>query len=500
MHRTSAPSDDHKEEADAPAAPLHFAAAARGEVPPPRRRGLWQPERGWTWVVLFVAVAGLLFFRQPIAIRHPTFVAEDGAIFFKQAYERGAFSVLLLPHAGYLQVVPRLAAAVASWFPLWLMPATYSVISLLVAAGVFTFFYAANFRSVIASDATRVGVILLLTVMPNTDPLMRVAALPWYMLWLIILVTLMELPRSAWGRGLLFGAVTLAVWSTPVAVVCLPLVLFRLWRAGARAERLWWGATLLSMIGYVLTAESGAALSSVLRQPGVVLSIIHGIGYRVFCYFFLGYTLSRPLPETVGWEVITRLSLLLAAGCALAAVGATVSAWRRQQQRQLPSVATIIGGVAPWTSLVVLYLILTLPTLFVLRPPIVPDFLGANIDTCTAHQRYFYCSTLLLCVLGGIVYDGLLRAPLRRAGAFAQAGVVVLLLGWISLHTPAYVQWDWSSRPSWKHFTREIRAAEARVKATGGREVVHISTAVDIWAIDLVVEAKKTPSAGSGKP
>ncbi len=438
-------------------------------------------------------VAGLLFFRQPAAIRHPTFVAEDGAVFFKQAYEQGAFSLLLRPHAGYLQVVPRIAAAVASWFPLWLMPATYSVISLLIAAGVFTFFYAASFRSVIASDATRVCVILLLTIMPNTDPLMRLAALPWYMLWLIILVTLMELPQSAWGRGCLFGAATLAVWSTPVAAVCLPLVLYRIWRAAARAERLWWSAMLLSMIGYILAAESGAALSAALRQPGVVWSIIHGIGYRVFCFFFLGYVLARPLPETVGWEVVTRLSLLLAAGCALAAIGAAVRAKRR-----LPPMAG--GGVAPWASLVVLYLILASPTLFVLRPPIVPDFLVTNINTCIAHQRYFYCSTLLLCVLGGIVYDRLLRARLQQAGALARAGAAVLLLGWISLHTPAYVQWDWQNKPGWKHFTREIRAAEDRVNKTGGREVVHIPTAVDEWPIDLVVEAKKTPSAGSGKP
>jgi hypothetical protein len=125
-----------------------------------------------------LVVTGILFFRQPSAIRHPAFSDEDGLIYFKQAYEQGAFSVALLPYNGYLQIIPRRVAALGNLLPLQLVPRFYAGASLLLAAMVFTFFYAANFRRVIARDATRAGVIVLCTLMPNSDSLMRVAYLP----------------------------------------------------------------------------------------------------------------------------------------------------------------------------------------------------------------------------------------------------------------------------------------------------------------------------------
>src|SRR5438876_278418 len=121
-----------------------------------------QPTR-WTWPLLFLVVTGILFFRQPSAILHPGFCDEDGLIYFKQGYEHGAFSMLLVPYNGYLQIVPRTVAALGSLFPLRFVPRFYACASLLLAATAFTFFFAPNFRRVVASDATRVAIILLLT-------------------------------------------------------------------------------------------------------------------------------------------------------------------------------------------------------------------------------------------------------------------------------------------------------------------------------------------------
>jgi hypothetical protein len=340
---------------------------------------------------------------------------------------------------------------------------------------VLTFFYSASFRPVIASDVARIGVILLFLLMPNSDSLMRLAYLPWYMLLFITLVTLMELPRGSWQCGALFVAVTFAVWSTPVAIVCLPVIFLRAWRATDRGERIWWMALILCVIAYALMSDHGVVWAT-LHQPGLAQSVVHAIGYRVFCYFFLGSALARPLPTT-GWEVVTRFSLLLTGACALAAV--VVAGKKLRDSKD-----------GAWASLVVLYLILALPTLFVLRPEWVPDFLRFNQErTWLWHQRYFFCSTLLLCVLAGMVYEKIIRDWLftslpRRVIAGG------LLLCWISLHTPTFVLWDWHITPGWKHFAREIQAAETRVNQTGGQEIVHIPNAEDVWAFDLIVEKK----------
>ena len=436
------------------------------------RRGLLRTEHFWTWPLLFVVVAGILFCRQPSAIRYPGFCDEDGLIYFKQGYEQGAFSVLLLPYNGYLQIVPRAVAALGSLFPLRFVPGLYAYASLILAATVFTFFYSANFRPVLASDTVRVGVILLLTLMPNSDSLMRLAYLPWYMLWFITLVVLMELPRGSWRRGILFGALTLAIWSTPVAVVCLPVVFLRLLRAADQKERIWWTAVILSVVAYALTADRGVIWN--FWRPGLIQSVVHAIGYRVFCFFFLGSVLAKPLLDS-GWEMVTRFSLLLAGVCVLAGVLMAGQKLHHSENR-------------PWTSLILLYLIIALPTLFVLRPQWIPNFLTVSGEAWAWHQRYFFCSTLLLCVFFGMMYETVrdwLFTNLPRRGLAS-----VLLLSWISLHTPTFVLQGWQVKPGWKHFAREIRAAEIRVNQTGKQEIVHIPNAVAIWAFDLIVEKK----------
>lgn len=417
-------------------------------------------------------MAGILFCRQPLAIRYPGFCDEDGVIFFKQGYEQGAFSLLLSPYNGCLLIVPRAVAALGSLLPLQFVPGFYAIASLVLAASVFTFFYSANFRTVIASDVARIGVILLFALMPNSDALMRLAYLPWYMLCFITLVVLMELPRGSWRRGVLFGALTLAVWSTPVAVVCLPVVFLRLLRATDQRDRIWWTAVTLSIVAYALTADRGVVWN--FWQPGLVQSVVHAIGYRVFCFFFLGSALAKPLLDG-GWEIVTRFSLLLTGACVL---GALVMGGKKPPPSEK----------RPWTSLILLYLIIALPALFVLRPQWVPDFLTVSERAWRWHQRYFYCSTLLLCVFAGMMYESVrdwLFTSLPRRGI-----AIGLLLCWISLHTPTFVLPDWHVKPGWKHFAREIQAAEIRVNQTGKHEIVRIPNAVDIWAFDLIVEKK----------
>ena len=61
-----------------------------------------------TWPVLFLIVAALLACRQPYALIHPTFFAEDGAIFFKQQYEMGFAASLV---ARLLQRYPWISYA-----------------------------------------------------------------------------------------------------------------------------------------------------------------------------------------------------------------------------------------------------------------------------------------------------------------------------------------------------------------------------------------------------
>src|SRR5580704_8171490 len=156
------------------------------------------------WPVLFLIVAVLLACRQPNALIYPYFYAEDGAVFFKQQYEMGFTPSLVTRYAGYPHFAPRTLAALCSPLPVEYIPIAYTVVSLLVAAGVLTFFFAPGFRPIIANDSLRACMVVIFALMPNADPLMKLADVNWYMLLFMSLLVLFSLPERTAARWLLF--------------------------------------------------------------------------------------------------------------------------------------------------------------------------------------------------------------------------------------------------------------------------------------------------------
>jgi len=69
------------------------------------------------WAVAIAVTAALLFLRRPDAVFHAQFWAEDGVLWFADAYNFGPLKPLLWARAGYLQTLPRLACAAALWAP-----------------------------------------------------------------------------------------------------------------------------------------------------------------------------------------------------------------------------------------------------------------------------------------------------------------------------------------------------------------------------------------------
>ena len=143
------------------------------------------------WPALFVIVALTLACRQPCtALIHPTFYAEDGAVFFKQQYEQGFGPALVTRYAGYPHLAPRILAGLCSLMPIEYVPLAYTIVCLLLAAGTLTFFVAPGFRPIVNSDSLRVCMVVIFALMPNADPLMKLADVNWYMVMFTALLIL----------------------------------------------------------------------------------------------------------------------------------------------------------------------------------------------------------------------------------------------------------------------------------------------------------------------
>ena len=95
------------------------------------------PEKGiraWQHLVLFLISYALLISRKPDAIFHAQFWAEDGRVWFADAYNLGPWQPFLRPETGYFQTLPRIAADLSLFVPLLWAPLALNLLALAVHA------------------------------------------------------------------------------------------------------------------------------------------------------------------------------------------------------------------------------------------------------------------------------------------------------------------------------------------------------------------------------
>lgn len=85
----------------------------------------------WQWLVFLLAALAVVS-RRPDVILYPQFYGEDGVIWYAQAYNLGWLHTLCLSEGGYLNTLPRLAAALALLVPFHAAPLVMNLLGLAV--------------------------------------------------------------------------------------------------------------------------------------------------------------------------------------------------------------------------------------------------------------------------------------------------------------------------------------------------------------------------------
>ena len=86
---------------------------------------------GWLAAAMVAALV-VVFTRLPGALLHPQFFAEDGWVWYQQAYNLHGWPSLWLPQAGFLQMLPRLTAAISLLFPMQWAPLVLNLVGAVV--------------------------------------------------------------------------------------------------------------------------------------------------------------------------------------------------------------------------------------------------------------------------------------------------------------------------------------------------------------------------------
>src|SRR3954469_12775577 len=95
-------------------------------------------------IVSFLLAALAVISRRPDAISNPQFFAEDGNVWFAEAYNYGWARALAITHTGYFQTLPRLGAALALAVPLQHAPLVMNLVGLVLQVAPVVFLLSAR--------------------------------------------------------------------------------------------------------------------------------------------------------------------------------------------------------------------------------------------------------------------------------------------------------------------------------------------------------------------
>ena len=245
--------------------------------------------RDW---LLVLACAVLLFLRKPWALHTPQLWAEDGSIFLTQDEQLG-LAAWWEPYNGYLHLLPRLIAWVASHTadPAW-WPAIYNGFAFAISVGVF-----ARMASPRVEMPAKPWLLLAFVLVVGTgEVLINVTNVQWIAAFFLVLQLFTRRPAGTverLGDLALLGIVGL---NGPFALLLAPFFAWRAWR-----DR--YADTLLALV--VIAACAGVQATFLLRTglklEGTTeafrpLNLLATLGNRLVVWPLLGPTLAPRLP------------------------------------------------------------------------------------------------------------------------------------------------------------------------------------------------------------
>ena len=242
---------------------------------------------GWQ-VVVFLAALAAIFSRLPGALLHPQFFAEDGWVWYQQAYNLGCLRPLLMTQAGFLQTLPRLVAGVTLLFPMQWAPLVMNVSSAVVQVLPVT---ALLSRRCVTWGPLPVRMLmgLIYIAIPNAPEVHIVLTNAMWHLAVLQALLAFSVPPLGW-RGRVADIILLAVGSVsgPLSMLLLPCVAAYYW---IRRQR-WTLVVLIVMslgvciqIFSLVHSVRHAAAAPLGATPVILLRIVAG---RVFFDSMIG--------------------------------------------------------------------------------------------------------------------------------------------------------------------------------------------------------------------
>jgi len=182
-----------------------------------------------THLLLGALLAALLLLRRPGSLLHPQFWAEDGTLFFQEAFNHGFWPTILQPASGYLHSFPRLVAGFSLLFPMERAPLVFNLAAFVVQLIPALYLLSPRMARIIPSFSAQAAAALVCIALPASyETHVNLTNSHWH-LALIALCILVAQPATD-PRVQTFETFVVALFSLtgPFSILFLPLVAPRL--------------------------------------------------------------------------------------------------------------------------------------------------------------------------------------------------------------------------------------------------------------------------------
>ncbi len=354
------------------------------------------------WILWPLLIAALLILQTPGLFTLPPFWFEDGNIFFAHFYNNHAFAEIFRKYAGYVSLLPNFLAYLVLFLPTHIVRFAFPCAALILAAGTFSLIVSERFNRIIPSKYLRVFLVLIILIQPLLQHTLysNIAYSQWNCLLLSCLLLLTPGSSSAARFGIETVIVTLCIWSNPVAVTLLPVIIFN--RVTSDKKHIQAGGILL-IIALISYLSFGIDFKYQTTKPDILSAInltIRGLLHKVVGDIFFS-------------ELFADQNYLKEIFAAIIIVCTGFTAWQKRK-------------VLNWNFIgTTLYITLaTVGFYFISR--------GAGVsDVSRVVDRYFYISKVIFLILIFHIYCSNLEGNFSRV---RSAVFVLVIFGLATLH------------------------------------------------------------------
>ena len=302
------------------------------------------PQRWWLHVGIFVLACVVVIARRPGSIFHPQFYAEDGQVFFQDAYNYGWLPALFRPDGGYFHAIPRLGAALALLVPLSLAPLVLNVIAIMGQALPVNLLVSAR-SAAWGNPRYRYLLAAIYLVLPNLSELgTNITNVQCFLALSAFLLVVASNSQTRAGQTFDFVFLLLFGLSGPYCIFLLPIAVFQSWKHRDRwriAKAAVLAATaLVQMWSLLIFDYAGRPHFALGTRPEWLIRILGG---QVYLGVLIG---TNILAATRGAGMFLFLALV-AIGCT---VLVAVCAAKAPEQMKLFLLFSLIVLAAALTS------------------------------------------------------------------------------------------------------------------------------------------------------